>query len=310
MGESVRYAVGAHETFVFRSTWLKKGMDAVRADPAVFSRDIAPVILGVGKNMVRSIRFWCLATQLVEEQQSPDGRKILKPTAAGIRLLGDDGWDPYLDDMGSLWLLHWLLATNAQRASAWYHLFSGYPSPQFTRKHLFSFLQHIVERHGQQVASSSLERDVDCFIRTYLANRQPHVLPEVALECPLTELHLIWVTEDSGWFQFHIGAKDTLPVEVFGYALMSYASSSLRTRRQMSISECLYGPGSPGQVFRLDEVALVDLIEKLLPRVDRMLELAEVAGVTHLFFRTEDLSELCMVAQSLLNNYYHDARES
>jgi hypothetical protein len=56
------FSFSGHETFVFRYTWLKKAVDAVRVDPRVFGQDNAIVTLGVGKNMVRSIRHWGLAT--------------------------------------------------------------------------------------------------------------------------------------------------------------------------------------------------------------------------------------------------------
>src|SRR5579884_462777 len=51
-----RIGFSGHETFPFRTAWLKKAVDAVTADPRVFTRDDAFVVLGVGKNMVRSIR--------------------------------------------------------------------------------------------------------------------------------------------------------------------------------------------------------------------------------------------------------------
>lgn len=65
--EGIRPTFGGHEKFVFRHGWLKKRVDAVRKEPLVFTRDEALAELGVGKNMVRSIRHWCLATGLVEE---------------------------------------------------------------------------------------------------------------------------------------------------------------------------------------------------------------------------------------------------
>ena len=52
------FSFSGHETFPFRYTWLKKGVDAVSDDPSVFSSDRATITLGVGKNMVRSIRHW------------------------------------------------------------------------------------------------------------------------------------------------------------------------------------------------------------------------------------------------------------
>ena len=45
-------AFSGHETFPFRYSWMKKGVDAVAADPNVFGDDEAMSILRVGKNMV------------------------------------------------------------------------------------------------------------------------------------------------------------------------------------------------------------------------------------------------------------------
>ncbi len=59
---AVQHSFSGHETFPFRYPWLKKGFDAVLVDGNVFLRDNAITTLGVGKNMVRSIRHWCLAS--------------------------------------------------------------------------------------------------------------------------------------------------------------------------------------------------------------------------------------------------------
>jgi len=77
---SLKYSFSGHETFTFRYGWLKKGMDDALKDPTVFSREDAIVRLGVGKNMVGSIRHWCLATQVLQEDTPvPDkGRVLLK----------------------------------------------------------------------------------------------------------------------------------------------------------------------------------------------------------------------------------------
>jgi hypothetical protein len=79
--------LGGHETFAFRNGWLKKGMDAINEDGVIFTRDDALVTLGVGKNMVRSIRHRCLATNLAQEHAGPGVTKPLMPTELGKRLL-------------------------------------------------------------------------------------------------------------------------------------------------------------------------------------------------------------------------------
>ena len=117
---------GGHEKFVFRQGWLKKGVDAVSKNPAVFADDHALVTLGVGKNMVRSIRHWCLATRLIDEMPDGSRGRSLKISTLGERLFAEAGWDPYLEDTGTIWLLHWQLATNRHRSLIWNLVFSRY----------------------------------------------------------------------------------------------------------------------------------------------------------------------------------------
>src|SRR5436190_1600641 len=99
----VQHSFSGHETFPFRYPWLKKGFDAVLVDGDVFLREDAITTLGVGKNMVRSIRHWCLAAGVLEENRESG----LRASALGKLVLADEGLDPYLEDPATLWLLHW-----------------------------------------------------------------------------------------------------------------------------------------------------------------------------------------------------------
>src|SRR3990172_1273373 len=116
-----------HQSFPFSNTWLTKGVTHCAQDPTIFGRDDAMVTLGVGKNMVQSIRHWCLATRMLQEDpgtRANRGRQV-RPSDLGRRLfLGDEPWDPYLEDTATLWLIHWLLTTAGERATTWYIAFN------------------------------------------------------------------------------------------------------------------------------------------------------------------------------------------
>ena len=90
--KAAKYSFSGHETFPFRYTWLPKGVQQVQLHADLFVRDDAMIILGVGKNMVRSIRHWCEAMNLIEA--SEPGR--YRPTELGAALFASQGWDPYL----------------------------------------------------------------------------------------------------------------------------------------------------------------------------------------------------------------------
>ena len=65
--------------------------------------------------MVRSIYHWCRAAGLIEgDGVDSDNRRRFVPTNLGDSIFADDGFDPYLEDVATLWLLHCQLATNAK----------------------------------------------------------------------------------------------------------------------------------------------------------------------------------------------------
>ncbi len=190
-----------HETFHFRYAWLKKGVDWLgETDGTLFQRDDAMVLLGVGKNMVRSIRHWGLATRVIEEVPGR-GRKptgCFRASAFGKALFGEGGLDPYLEDPGTPWLLHWQLVTNGRRCSTWLWAFCHFHEPEFTRDGLLSALHAWAHAAGaKRLTTASLRRDVECFLRTYVpARRTKTLVLEDALDCPLVELGLIRATPD------------------------------------------------------------------------------------------------------------------
>ena len=87
-------------------------------------REDATTLFGVGKNMVRSIRYWCTAFKVLVEMQEKSSRaRENLATPFGAKLLADDGWDPYLEDPASLWLLHRYLLKPPCYATTGIHLY-------------------------------------------------------------------------------------------------------------------------------------------------------------------------------------------
>ena len=88
-----------HESFVCRYAWLPKAYRALAENPAMFGDvEQAMVSLGVGKNMVRSIRFWVEVMGVAIPQRD----RTLVPSTFGESVFDDDGFDPYLEDVRTL----------------------------------------------------------------------------------------------------------------------------------------------------------------------------------------------------------------
>ena len=215
-----RVSFSGHETFPFRYTWLKKAVDAVEGNEYAFHADDAMVKLGVGKNMVSSMRHWGIATGMLAEAPARRGSRIrpLASTELGGWLFRDGGWDPFLEDPGTLWLLHWQLVSRPERATTWWWVFNQYPGTVFTRAEIQEALETLVnQREWTRVTSASLKRDIDVFIRTYAPQRRRNVLLEDTLDCPLAELGVMQASSRHQTFVLVRSDHESLPDEIFAY---------------------------------------------------------------------------------------------
>lgn len=285
-----------HETFHPRFGWLKKGFDKASQDSGIFLREDAPVLLGVGKNMVRAIRYWCSAFKVLENDS---------PTDFGTKLLAAGGWDEYLEDPASLWLLHWKLLEAPSLATAWDFTFNQFRPSEFTKESLFNELRACVDASSKTTADGSLEKDISCLIRMYVRQSgNKSIVNEDMLDCPFAELGAIATAGDSRHFTFRIGYKPTLAAAVITYACLSYAAKISPTARTIPIANLLYHHGSPGLVFRLMERSICDALEQVARQFPQI-AVSDAAGKLQLSFDTEPQQ----LAENILDRYYQVAKK-
>jgi hypothetical protein len=291
---TISYSFSGHETFSLRHGWLKKGVDATKEKGAdVLSADQAMIRLGVGKNMVRSIRHWCLATHVLEESEK---RGELKPSDLGARLFSDGGFDPYLEDSATLWLLHWHLATNRSYSTTWFFTFNHFGQAEFNKEKIAFEIQSWLEKQSggkKPVSENTLSRDVDCFLRTYVLSRQSKTsVSEDSLDCPLADLRLITELDDGRTYRFNRGSQDSLPDEIFVYGLEHFWRAERRPET-IALSKMVSEVGSPARVFKLDENSLVQRLEKIKAVSGGAFDYDETSGLRQIYRRGEiDLNEL------------------
>ena len=153
----------AHDTFFIRKGWLSKGMRNVVANPDVFvtkDKDRNPMdVLGIGSNMVKALRYWLQVVGLTAEPSK--GQRVQSLTALGQLVYKHD---PYIEEMGTLWLLQYQLAKNKDEATAWYYFFNEFNMSEFTREDFVKALQNYIVMAQEQAAIRSLNDDFSCII--------------------------------------------------------------------------------------------------------------------------------------------------
>jgi len=211
-----RSAFGRHETFPLRFGWLTKGHHAWSKNPDVFEDDEATVTLGVGKNMVSAIKYWMLATQIVNHDKT-----VLRPAELGTKIFDEAGWDPYLEDDATIWLLHWLLASNAADATAIFWFFNRFHKPEFTGEELLQALKiFVAENLSSRVSESTLKHDVTLLMRMYEPATLSKSVPlEESLDSPFVLLGLLHPLPETKRHESKPEYRPQLPVAVFAYAV-------------------------------------------------------------------------------------------
>lgn len=271
-----------HETFPLRYGWLKKAFDAVIEregapdSKVVFTRDDAIARFGVGKNMVMSMRHWATASGMIADGE---GSNSLVTTPLGRMLFGPDGLDPYLEHPSSLWMIHWNLAGHPEKTT-WYWSFCNFSGATFERERLVKAIEKVAkDRDWPRVSATTVRRDVECFLRTYVA-RPPaaNASPEDTLESPLAELGLIKAIGKRDGFRFMRGPKSTLGEGVFLYALIDFWKNYTNAQT-LSFEAIAHEPGSPGRVFLLDENDVADRLLELEEFTEGAFRWSETAGL-------------------------------
>jgi hypothetical protein len=261
-----RLTFAKHQTFYIRDGWLYKGMRAIQMDASIFTQESAPQTLGLGKNMVQSLRYWIVATQLATETLTKQGN-VQHLTRFGELVFE---YDPYQELDGTLWLIHYHLVTNRDKATAWYWFFNHFAPNIFTRQEFIARLAQWVNTQGEDVKSEqSFTRDCDCLALTYLSRSQDRS-PEDSLISPLANLGLLSEVEHQDdedkrvrSLKFNLIRSNSIHPLVFLYILLKQQELERPSARQLSLIDALREPKNAGRVLNIGMQTLEEILLKL-----------------------------------------------
>lgn len=302
--EAADRSFARHETFHPRYSWFRKAYAHVERDGGIFGRVDAPVKIGVGKNMVRAIRFWGLAAKLIAEDPQHSGRRQTHfvPTRRGYALFGHGRWDPYMEDPGTLWLLHWLLLAPKSQLPVWWLAFNEFNAVEFSESDLQSAASTLLEAASAWAVPhpKSLNKDVSALLRTYApAEKTARSRIDDMLDCPLRELNLLNRSPATGRFRFTLGSKPTLPSSVVAYAALDYVALTGSHGNTITMSHLIHEPGAPGRAFKLTEAEMVETLRPSMDGEDRV-NLTTSTGAVQFTWSGDPAA----IATSILDRYY------
>ncbi len=286
--ELKKYTFSGHDSFHCRQLWLKKGYDFVK-DGKNFNDEDAVVQLGVGKNMVSSIRFWLKTFNIIDQKDAI--------TEFGNRLFdNEDGFDPFLEDEASLWLLHYQLVKN-EFASIYSLVFNEFRKEKlfFNKETFVNYLKRIGEgKTNLNINENTIAKDFIVFTNLYKNDPESKDV-EDSFSGILSELELLKTRGKGKEEQYYIEntERDNLPESVVLFAILdnqNYGNS-------ISLNSLEFEWNSPGSIFALNRSGLMNKISDMVSKFEDI-TFTDQAGIKELQLKKKPDPFL------ILENYY------
>jgi len=286
--EITKYTFSGHDSFQCRQLWLKKGYDYVQ-EGKNFNDEDAVVQLGVGKNMVSSIRFWLKAFNIIDYKDIP--------TEFGMRLFDDEnGYDPFLEDEASLWLLHYQLVKNSF-ASIYSIIFNEFRKEKlfFNKETFVNYVKRIGESNPDlNFNENTVAKDFIVFANLYKNDPESKDV-EDSFSGILSEIELLKTTGKGKEEQFYIEnvERDNLPEAVVLFTILDNSNYG----NSISLNSLEFDLNSPGSIFALNRSGLMNKISDIVDGF-KDITFTDQAGIKELQFKKK--SE----AYKILDTYY------
>lgn len=249
----MKLTFSGHESFQCRHFWLKKGFDFLSLGKK-FSDNDAVVNLGVGKNMVVSIRYWMRAFDLVDSNDQPNDFCKL--------IFGNNGLDPFLEDEATLWLLHFNLIRKGS-ASSYAILFNEIRKQkiEFTREQFIGHIKKKLELVGGIFTRNTIEDDFNVLTKMYIRNELNPKEVEDSFSGLLCELDLLRSYGKKGEEVYYIENSDRneIPSLVFLYCLLVANPDSA----SISLSKLENDDFNLGNIFAMNKVGITNKLESI-----------------------------------------------
>ncbi len=280
-----KYTFSGHESFPCKTLWLKKGYDFV-VQGKDFNKPESVIHLGVGKNMVASIRFWLRSFGVCKNDL---------PTWLGKYLFDEVyGKDKYLEDLATLWLLHFSLIFNNE-ATLYNMVFCGLQRERthFEREQVVTYVKlRMADAQKMTLFNpNTVKKDVAVLLQNYTLPRKPQSNEDFS--SLLIDLDLIRQNSESKGYYFNVDGKRKVTKEIFLYGLLKLKEQEGdNTISFDTIQERV------GLAFCMQDIETVEMLKELAGEYSEYFAYSDVAGIKQVQF-TKDLD-----VKQVLDNYY------
>ena len=218
MNNNYIHFLTGHQKFMIRQSWLVKGINAIKDGKNIFSnKNLIESIdyLGIGSNMVQSLRYWLKRFDLVDNEY-----KLNMQCQTLITL------DPLLTDDFSKWLLHiW----NSENSPIWQLIHIKDKVANFDTDYLLERLTQHLKEQDKNIKQKTIKDLITVFINLYCSNSEDD--PEKIIISPLESLAIVRQKSSN---EYQIVNKDSNQINP---AIILYIIANKNHKSQLTILE-------------------------------------------------------------------------
>ena len=289
MGNIIR--LQGHEKFSLRDGWIAKAFKNIDVSSDgeysdVFLRKDSPDVFGIGNNMVKSLRYWFKAFGFSEEKSGVGVR--LTPIGNTIKK-----YDPYFEDVFSVWVAHSMISSNFEEATTWYLFFNSFDVVDFKKDILFNSLNAELSKYVEKFSAKSLQNDIDVLLNMYSKDKEV-IDPEDKNQSPFSQLGLVKY-KDGEYAKDHPDKRIINEWNVMFELLKKYHRGD-----SVSISELTEGEQSIASIYQISSTYINELLDRLDSR--EFIRVNRTAGLDMVYIETD------MMSEDVLEEYYKNHR--
>ncbi len=287
--------INKHGSFYMRSGWVTKIIDAIKKDEMIFSPNNelnAIDEIGVGRVMIKAMRYWSIVLGISNEAKVQRG-VIHQFTALGNII---SNYDPYCQDIGTLWLLHRNLSSDYKNATAWFWAFNQSNLNSFSKDTFSNAFYSYLQKNGASYSKTAVEKEFDCFKNTYVSDKSfdiGKVIDEDTI--PLFSTLKLIHYQGGGLFQLKRPSIKDIPLEVLLYCIINDNSEHLQNNTQLNIDELLEGNCQVGKYMHISYSNLLEMLQQL----ENMKKLSLINNFGSKYIQLKDIN-----SEELLVKYY------
>ena len=243
----------SHQTFYLRASWPYKGLSAIAKDSAILNKEKAMVELGIGKNMVASLRYWLEATQLVQRKNA---NLYISKIAQEILTS-----DPYFELDGTLQVIHYLLASNKKDATSWHWFFNKFYASEFDSESLSIYLKSYVSTASDKnIKDSTIAKDIACLLKMY-SEEEYGLKNSPESNNPSIFSRFEWIKHKGGKYTRRNISSDEIEPLIFVFTTYLFWNKFMAEAESINIENIAGKENSPGRIFGLSLDKCLEIVK-------------------------------------------------